>query len=97
VEEESVADLVRNDTDAGRELAVTRLACPRCDTIVHAFPPELLEIAGDLSDSLDAELQFMTRLVRLRGDHGERFTVRDARGALTCPVCSQRIRYRNGD
>jgi DNA-directed RNA polymerase subunit RPC12/RpoP len=80
-----------------QELDVTKVTCPRCGTVVHAFPPELLEIAGDRSDSVDAELHIVTRLVRLRGDDGERFTVRDAVGALTCPACSQRIRFfRNG-
>ena len=76
---------------------VTKVTCPRCETIVHAFPPEFLEVAGDRSDSVDAELHIVTNLVQLRGGDGERFTVRDARGALTCPACSQRIRYRNGN
>lgn len=80
-----------------QELSVTKLTCPRCSTVVHAFPPELLALTADLSDSVDAELQIVMRLVRLRGDAGERFAVRDAVGALTCPACNQRIRFfRNG-
>ena len=82
---------------ARQVLDVTKVTCPRCETVVHAFPPEFLEVEGDWSDSVDAELHIVTRLVRLRGDYGDRFTVRDPTGALTCPACHQRIRYRNGD
>lgn len=79
------------------ETSVAKVVCPRCDTIVHAFPPGLLDFTGHLAESVDAELQVVTKLIHLQGDDGERFAVRDASGALTCPACHQRIRfYRNG-
>jgi hypothetical protein len=76
-----------------KETTVAQVACPRCSTVVNVFPPELLDIDGHLSESVDAELHIVTKLLNLRGEHGERFAVRDVAGALTCPACHQRIRF----
>jgi hypothetical protein len=76
-----------------KQATVARVACPRCGTVVNAFPPELLDIQGHLSETVDAELQIVTTLRTLRSEDGERFAVRDGGGALTCPACHQRMRF----
>ena len=79
-----------------QEATVARVACPRCGTVVNVFPPELLDIQGHLSESVDAELQIVTTLRQLQSEDGERFAVRDTSGALTCPACHQRMRFARG-
>jgi hypothetical protein len=87
--------MARAGDSSQQATAVARVVCPRCSTLVHAFPPELLDINGHLSESVDAELHIVTKLIHLEGEDGERFAVRDSVGALTCPACHQRIRHQD--
>jgi hypothetical protein len=89
--------MARGGESRQREATVARVACPRCSTVVNVFPPQLLDFEGHLSESLDAELHVVTKLLRLQGEDGERYAVRDASGALTCPACHQRMRFARGD
>jgi uncharacterized protein with PIN domain len=90
---ERLEGMARTGDSRHQEATVAKAVCPRCSTLVNVFPPELLDINGHLSESVDAELHIVTKLLRLQGEDGERFAVRDAAGALTCPACHQRIRF----